>query len=110
MTYATVLSALADGTRRQVFEHLALGPKSVGEIAALLPVSRPAVSQHLGVLKSAQLVFETRLGTTRIYQINPDGLTELHTWLNGLWGDALKGLKTLSENTYEHPKSSKRNR
>jgi DNA-binding transcriptional ArsR family regulator len=107
MTYATVLTALADGTRRQVFEHLALGPKSVGEIAALLPVSRPAVSQHLGVLKAAQLVFETRMGTTRIYQIDPQGLSELNAWLDGLWGEALLGLKTLSESTYERPKHVK---
>jgi DNA-binding transcriptional ArsR family regulator len=102
MTYEMALMALADGTRRQVIEHLAQGPKSVGEIAALLPVSRPAVSQHLGVLKAANLVFETRLGTSRIYQINPSGLKELNAWLDSLWTEALISLKTLSENPYEH--------
>lgn len=101
MTYQLALTALADGTRRQVIQHLANGPKSVGEIAALMPVSRPAVSQHLGVLKAANLVFETRSGTSRIYRIDPRGLTELNAWLNTLWDEALFGLKALSESTYE---------
>jgi DNA-binding transcriptional ArsR family regulator len=101
MTYELALTALADGTRRQVIQHLVHGPKSVGEIAALMPVSRPAVSQHLGVLKAAQLVFETRSGTSRIYQIDPRGLHELNAWLNTLWDEALLGLKVLSESTYE---------
>jgi DNA-binding transcriptional ArsR family regulator len=102
MTYESVLFALNDPTRRQVLQCLVGGPKSVGEIAELLPVSRPAVSQHLGVLKLAQLVSEQREGTRRIYQIDTDGLDELRVWLDGLWGEALTNLKLLSEIPYEH--------
>jgi DNA-binding transcriptional ArsR family regulator len=102
MTYEMVLSALSDSTRRQVLEYIAAGPKSVGEIADLLPVSRPAVSQHLGVLKLAGLVTERREGTRRIYQIDPSGLDELTHWLDGLWEDGLTNLKALSEKPYEH--------
>jgi DNA-binding transcriptional ArsR family regulator len=102
MTYENVLFALNDPTRRQVLQSLVSGPKSVGEIAELLPVSRPAVSQHLGVLKLAQLVSEQREGTRRIYQIDTDGLDELRAWLDGLWGEALTNLKLLSEIPYEH--------
>lgn len=102
MTYEMVLSALADPTRRKVFESIATGPKSVGEITGSLPVSGPAVSQHLGVLKLAGLVVERREGTRRIYQIEPEGLTELRRWLDGIWDDGLNNLKTLSEKPYEH--------
>jgi DNA-binding transcriptional ArsR family regulator len=101
MTYATTLFALADTTRRQVFQCLASGPKSVGEIASRFTVSRPAISQHLGVLKAAQLVSEERIGTSRIYRLNAEGLLELRAWLDAIWGETLIELKILSEKTDE---------
>jgi DNA-binding transcriptional ArsR family regulator len=106
MAYGQIFTALADPTRRQVLNHLATGAKSVGDIAALMPISRPAVSQHLAQLKRARLVSEQRAGTRRIYQIDKAGLTELRSWLDTLWDDALQNLKTASET--EHAKSSKR--
>jgi DNA-binding transcriptional ArsR family regulator len=88
MTYRTALTALADPTRRQVFESLRRGPASVGVIAAGLPVSRPAVSQHLKALKLAGLVGDRPEGTRRVYYIDPDGLGELRRWLDEFWEDA----------------------
>jgi DNA-binding transcriptional ArsR family regulator len=102
MTYENVLTSLADPTRRQVLEHLIAEPMSVGEIADLMPVSRPAVSQHLGHLKLAGLVLEERQGTRRIYRIDPRGLMELREWIDDLWGDALNNLKALAEARHEH--------
>jgi DNA-binding transcriptional ArsR family regulator len=81
--------ALADATRREVFERLAAGPKAVGELADELPVSRPAVSQHLKALKAAGLVSERRDGTRRVYQIDPNGLGEVRAWLDRFWDTAL---------------------
>ncbi len=106
MTNETIFTALADPTRRQVLNHLAAGPKSVGDIAALMPISRPAVSQHLAQLKRARLVSERRAGTRRIYQLDQAGLAELRSWLDALWDDALHSLKNASE--IEHAKTSKR--
>lgn len=83
------LLALADATRQRIVEELRAGPKPVGEIAAALPVTRPAVSQHLKVLKDAGLVRETRSGTRRIYNVEPRGLVELRRYLDALWSDAL---------------------
>ena len=100
MAYEHIFTALSDPSRRMVLNHLASGPKSVGDIAALLPISRPAVSQHLAQLKRAQLVSEHRAGTRRIYAIDPAGLTELRTWLDALWDEALNNLKTASERKY----------
>src|SRR5213080_3926423 len=97
MTYATVLDALGDGTRRQVFEKLRNGPRAVGEIAAELPVSRPAVSQHLRVLKEAGLVVERRSGTRRIYRVDPDGLGELRDYFDDFWNEALAAFKAAAE-------------
>jgi len=91
------LAALADPTRRAVFERLRHGPKGVGEIAANLPVSRPAVSQHLKVLKAAGLVADEARGTARIYRIHADGLRELRDWLDSFWGEALAAYKTRAE-------------
>lgn len=82
-------AALADATRRQVFERLAAGPAAVGEIASGLPVSRPAVSQHLKVLKEAGLVTDRPDGTRRVYQIDPKGLGALRAWLDQFWAGAL---------------------
>jgi DNA-binding transcriptional ArsR family regulator len=93
MAYQTALVALSDPTRRQVFEQLRHGPKSVGKIAAGLPVSRPAVSQHLGVLKKAGLVDDRAEGTRRVYYIDPKGLAAIRIWLDQFWDDALSGFK-----------------
>jgi DNA-binding transcriptional ArsR family regulator len=83
------LIALADPTRRAVFERLKGGPRSVGAIAANLPVSRPAVSQHLKVLKEAGLVTDSAEGTRRIYQIDPQGLGPIRAWIDQFWDEAL---------------------
>lgn len=84
-----VLDALGDPTRRQIFESLRGGPRSVGELANGLPVSRPAVSQHLRVLKEAGLVSDRKEGTRRLYRVDPGGLAGLRDYFDGFWGDAL---------------------
>jgi DNA-binding transcriptional ArsR family regulator len=89
MAYGDALAALADPTRRRVFERLKSGPKPVGAIARGLPVSRPAVSQHLKVLKEAGLVADRPEGTRRVYFIDPHGLGALRKWLDQFWDDAL---------------------
>jgi DNA-binding transcriptional ArsR family regulator len=88
---------LADPTRRQVFERLRRGPRPVGEIARGLPVSRPAVSQHLRVLKEAGLVRERREGTRHFYSVNGDGLTELREYFENFWEEALAAFKEQAE-------------
>src|ERR1700730_12706429 len=93
MAYATALECLSDPTRRRVFERLRSGPQSVGVLARGLPVSRPAVSQHLKALKAAGLVTDKSEGTRRVYHIDPDGLGELRRWLDQFWGDALESFK-----------------
>jgi len=93
MTYSTALAALADPTRRRVFERLRTGGQPVGRIAQDLPVSRPAVSQHLKVLKEAGLVRETRDGTRHIYEIDPQGLGQLRRWLDQFWDTALDAFR-----------------
>ena len=97
MAYTQALQALGDPTRRSVFEQLRLGPRAVGEIAAQLPVSRPAVSQHLRVLKEAGLVTERQDGTRRLYRVDPDGLAALRDYLDGFWDDALASFKAAAE-------------
>ena len=89
MTYDRALAALADPTRRQVFERLRSGPQPVGAIACGMPVSRPAVSQHLKVLKEAGLVTDRPEGTRRVYYLDPHGLGELRAWFDRFWTDAL---------------------
>jgi DNA-binding transcriptional ArsR family regulator len=89
MTYGSALTALADPTRRRVFERLKKGPRAVSEVARGLPVSRPAVSQHLKALKEAGLVADRPEGTRRDYFIDPHGLGELRRWLDQFWDDAL---------------------
>jgi DNA-binding transcriptional ArsR family regulator len=89
MAYQAAFLALADPTRRRVFEQLRHGPKPVGMIAAQMPVSRPAVSQHLGVLKKAGLVADRAEGTRRVYYIDPQGLASIRIWLDQFWEDAL---------------------
>ena len=97
MPYEKALAALADPTRRAVLESLRGGGRSVGEIAATLPVSRPAVSQHLKALKEAGIGQDEARGTARIYRIHADGLRELRDWLDGFWGDALARFKDYAE-------------
>ena len=91
------MEALGDRTRRAVFERLRSGPRSVGELALGLPVSRPAVSQHLRVLKGAGLVTDERRGTRRLYRIEPDGLSELRAWFDSFWDVALAEFKAAAE-------------
>ena len=94
---AVALDALADPTRRAVFERVARGPAAVGAIAEELPVSRPAVSQHLKVLKEAGLVTDSADGTRRIYRIDPRGLGALREWLDRFWVQALDDFKTFAD-------------
>ena len=89
MAYAEVFTALADPTRRHIFEALGGQPMTVAELAAGQPVSRPAVSQHLKVLESAKLVSAEPRGNRRLYSIRRDGLDELRKYLDGFWSDAL---------------------
>ncbi|MGH2809171.1 MAG: ArsR/SmtB family transcription factor [Actinomycetota bacterium] len=96
-TYERALDALGDPTRRSVLELLREGPQPVGALAARLPVSRPAVSQHLRVLKDAGLVADRRDGTRRLYAIDPDGLGVLRSYLEHFWSTTLAGFKAAAE-------------
>jgi len=91
------MNALGDATRRAVFEQLLDGPQPVGELAAVLPVSRPAVSQHLRVLREAGLVREQRDGTRRIYRIDPRGVAEVRDYFDKFWNQALAAFKAAAE-------------
>jgi DNA-binding transcriptional ArsR family regulator len=91
------MAALADPTRRAIFERLREGPRAVGELARDLPVSRPAVSQHLRVLKEAGLVSERRNGTRRLYRIEPDAVAGLRTYFDEFWSRALDAFKAAAE-------------
>jgi DNA-binding transcriptional ArsR family regulator len=86
---SAALAALGDPTRRSVFERLARRPHSVGELARGLPVSRPAVSQHLKILKAAGLVADRAEGTRRVYHVDPAGLAAIRIWLDQFWSEAL---------------------
>ncbi len=97
MTYGDAINALGDPTRRTILERLAGGPRSVGELAHGLPVSRPAVSQHLRVLKEARLVSERREGTRRVYRVDPNGLAELRAYFDNFWTHALADFKATAE-------------
>ena len=97
MAYGLALAALADPTRRTVFERLGSGPKPVAEIARGLMVSRPAVSQHLKVLKEAGLVSDRPEGTRRIYTIDPKGVGALRAWLDQFWDEALENFRVEAE-------------
>lgn len=101
MAYAIAITALADPTRRAVLEELRGGPRAVGEIAARLPVSRPAVSQHLRVLKDAGLVHDRAEGTRRLYSLNGDGLAELREYVNGFWDEALAAYEAAANRDME---------
>ena len=91
------LTALADPSRRAIFEALRDGPSAVGELARRFPISRPAVSQHLRVLKEAGLVADRAVGTRRIYVIRPEGVAELRAYLDRMWGDALDAFAAVVE-------------
>jgi DNA-binding transcriptional ArsR family regulator len=97
MAYRNAMDALGDPTRRAIFERLRSGPLAVVEIADELPVSRPAVSQHLRVLREAGLVSERREGTRRFYRVDPDGLGEVRDYFDDFWNEALAAFKATAE-------------
>ena len=97
MAYEQAINALGDPTRRTILERLADRPRSVGEVARGLPVSRPAVSQHLRVLREAGLVTERRDGTRRVYRVDPEGLADLRAYFDSFWGRALADFKATAE-------------
>jgi DNA-binding transcriptional ArsR family regulator len=99
------LSALGDPTRREIFERVAEKPRAVGDLARGLPVSRPAVSQHLKVLKEARLVREVAEGTKRIYHIDPRGVGAMREWLDKHWAEALAAFQKYADNEHEKEKS-----
>jgi DNA-binding transcriptional ArsR family regulator len=96
-TYRDGFDALGDSTRRAIFERLARGPTAVGQLARELPVSRPAVSQHLRVLKEAGLVSDQRDGSRRLYEVDLDGVEAMRTYLDSFWRDALAAFKRAAE-------------
>lgn len=95
------MDALGDGTRRQIFERLALRPHTVGELAQVLPVSRPAVSQHLRVLKDAGVVLVRPLGTRRIYQLDPEGVAAMRAYFDRFWNQTLAAFTAAAEQQEE---------
>ncbi len=97
MTNALAFAALAEPMRQTIVERLSERPMAVGELAALLPVTRPAVSQHLKVLKDARLVRDEAQGTRRIYSIDPAGLGAIRAWLDRFWDQALKAYAAAAE-------------
>lgn len=99
--YDSLFDALGDATRRRTFELLRTGPKSVGALAEQLPVSRPAVSQHLRVLKEAGLVRAEQAGTRRVYSVDPASLEALRAYLDTMWTDALRSFKERVESKGE---------
>jgi DNA-binding transcriptional ArsR family regulator len=104
MDYANAaLAALGDATRREIFERLAGGPCAVGDLARDLPVSRPAVSQHLRQLKKAGLVTDRAEGTRRVYRIDPAGLGALRQWIDRFWDDALAAFKEEADQDQGEP-------
>ena len=107
MTYINALECLSDPTRRQIFEKLRAGPMSVGALADGMPVSRPAVSQHLKALKDAGLVKDRSEGTRRVYSIDPSGLGDLRRWLDVFWDEALQSFKHEAESN-EQPRKPRR--
>jgi DNA-binding transcriptional ArsR family regulator len=101
MTYGNGMNALGDPTRRAIFERLADGPRAVGEIADEMPVSRPAVSQHLKVLKEAGLVSDTQAGNRRLYEVDTRGVAGVRAYFDQFWTNALQAFKEAAERTDE---------
>ena len=97
MTAYAILDALGDPTRRSIFERLRRGPRPVGELARDLPVSRPAVSQHLRVLKDAGLVRDEPQGTRRVYRVDPEGVAALRAWADRFWDEPLAAYRAAVE-------------
>ena len=91
------LDALGDATRMAIFQKLAAGPTAVNELARTLPVSRPAVSQHLRVLKDAGLVTDSKAGTRRLYQLNPEGVARLRAHFDQMWTKAMSAFQAAAE-------------
>lgn len=91
------LDAIGDNTRRAILDRLLDGPASVGKLAAGFPISRPAVSQHLKILKDANLVIDRSEGTRRVYQLNPAGFDSLRNYFDKFWGRALNAFKNKVE-------------
>jgi DNA-binding transcriptional ArsR family regulator len=102
------MAALSDATRREVFQMIAAGPSSVSDIARRLPVSRPAVSQHLRILKEAGLVTARTEGTRHLYQLDPRGVAALRDYLDSLWTTALEQFKKQAERTAPPRKEKRR--
>ena len=102
------LGLLGDPTRRAIFELLARRPSSVGELAKQLPISRPAVSQHLRVLKDGGLVVSQAQGTRRVYRINPQGVTALRAWLDRIWEEAFTAFQKAAEAAPIDPEQEQR--
>jgi DNA-binding transcriptional ArsR family regulator len=102
------LEALGDASRMAIFQKLAVGPRAVNELARGMPVSRPAVSQHLKVLKDAGLVMDSRAGTRRLYQLNPEGVARLRAHLDQMWTRAMSAFKEAAEKPEEEKKYGKR--
>jgi DNA-binding transcriptional ArsR family regulator len=107
-TASNGMAALSDATRREVFQVLAAGPSSVIDIARRLPVSRPAVSQHLRVLKEAGLVTAQPQGTRHLYQLDPSGIAALRDYLDSLWQTALEQFKREAERSAPRSKEKRR--
>ncbi|MBV8217324.1 MAG: winged helix-turn-helix transcriptional regulator [Solirubrobacterales bacterium] len=99
--YERALQALGDPTRREIFERLSDGPLAVGQLAQELPISRPAVSQHLKVLKDAGLVFDRASGTRRVYQVDPAAVAALREYFDAFWGQALASFQAVAESAAE---------
>jgi DNA-binding transcriptional ArsR family regulator len=97
------MTALGDPTRRAIFERLVDGPRPVGKLAEELPVSRPAVSQHLKVLKEAGLVVDRKLGTRRLYQVDPQAVADLRAYFDSFWDQALAGFRDATQPPEETP-------
>jgi len=109
------LDALGDATRMAIFQKLAAGPLAVNQLASTLPVTRPAVSQHLKVLREAGLVTDTRAGTRRLYRLNPEGVAHLRAHFDRMWTQAMSALQTAVEKPSQfsgekHARANRRSR
>lgn len=102
------IAVLGDATRREIFGILAAGPSSVADLARRLPVTRPAVSQHLRVLKDAGLVSHQTAGTRHIYRLDPEGIAAMRDFLDSLWERALQDFKAAAERSFNQPKERER--
>ena len=109
MAYKDAIAALADPTRRALVERLRAGPMAVQALAQELPISRPAVSQHLKILSDAGLLLVEARGTRRLYRLAPDGLADLRAYLDGLWNDALAGFVARAHEIAQQDSARKEN-